>query len=375
VPGDGSTDRKEPPVIDDHGHPIALEGGPLDVSALTLDLTPDERNQRRAQLGPSRVFHELLTTKLAVRLGCDPDELASARADASKDWPAYVRDLFADAGITGVVMDVAYPPDSFDRLETFEAITGCSIHPLFRIDYLVDGLIDQGATAREIVDAVTGAQGEASSKGHVGCKTIIAYRTGLAVDPTVSEREADASLAETEVPVRRRGKPLRDLVLTRALEAAADLDMPFQIHTGFGDSDIRLAESNPLLLEELLRSPAGSAGRIDLIHGGFPWHEEIAFLAATKPNVWVDVSLFDIFSPATLADRLLRLVDVAPVRRLLMGTDGFHEPELYWFGAKVLGEAWAIVRGRLRDAGARDSWLDDAERRMFEGNAGELYGI
>ncbi len=363
-------------MIDDHGHPFALEGGPLDLSALTLDVNPDEGgDERRARLGPSRLWQELLTTRLAARLGCEPGEVPAARAEASKDWASYVRGLFADAGITGLVMDVAYPPDAFDSLETFQDLTGCGVHPIFRTDPLVDRLIGEGAGAAEIVDGVTSAMADAASRGHVGFKTIMAYRTGLAVDPTASERDAEESLRDRNVPVRRRGKALRDLMITRALATSADLRLPFQIHTGFGDSEIRLAESNPLLLEEVLRSPEGSAGRVDLIHGGFPWHEEVAFLAATKPNVWVDVSLFDIFSPATVGDRLVRMVDLAPVHRLLMGTDGFHEPELYWFAVTVLRDAWTGVRTRLREAGARDGWLDDAETRMFEGNARELYGI
>jgi hypothetical protein len=363
-------------VIDDHGHPFALEGGRLDLAALALDVNPDEGgDERRARLGPARLWQELLTARLAARLGCAPGDVPAARAEASKDWAPYVRRLFADAGITGLVMDVAYPPDAFDRLETFQDLTGCSVHPLFRTDPLVDRMIGEGAGAAEIVEGVTSAMADAASRGHIGFKTIMAYRTGLSVDPTVSERDAEESLRDRDGPVRRRGKALRDLVITRALATAAELRLPFQIHTGFGDSEIRLAESNPLLLEELLRSPEGSAGRIDLIHGGFPWHEEVAFFAATKANVWVDVSLFNIFSPATVADRLLRLVDLAPVRRLLMGTDGFHEPELYWFAATVLWDAWTVVRGRLREAGAGDAWLDDAEERMFEGNARELYGI
>ena len=363
-------------MIDDHGHPFALEGGPLDLSALTLDLNTDEgADERRGRLGPSRLWQELLTGRLAARLGCDPSDLSDARAEASKEWGPYVRDLFQDVGITALVMDVAYPPDAFDSLEAFQDLSGCAVHPIFRTDPLVDRLIGDGAGTSEIVDAVTSAMSDAASRGHVGFKTIMAYRTGLAVDPAVSERDADESLRDRDVPVRRRGKALRDLVITRALATAADLGLPFQFHTGFGDSEIRLAESNPLLLEELLRSPEGSAGRIDLIHGGFPWHEEVAFLAATKPNVWVDVSLFNIFSPATVADRLLRLVDLAPVHRVLMGTDGFHEPELYWFAGRVLMDAWTIASARLRESGVRKAWVDDSEERMFEGNARELYGI
>ena len=34
---------------------------------------------------------------------------------------------------------------------------------------------------------------DAASRGHVGFKTIMAYRTGLAIDPTVSERDAEES--------------------------------------------------------------------------------------------------------------------------------------------------------------------------------------
>jgi uncharacterized protein len=147
------------------------------------------------------------------------------------------------------------------------------------------------------------------------------------------------------------------------------------VHTGLGDSELRLAESNPLLLEDLLRTPEGAAATVVLIHGSFPWHDELAYLAATKANVWADVSLFNIFSPATVADRLMRLVDLAPAGRLLMGTDGHGAPETFWFAALVLGEAWQRVRTTLSGVGATAAWIDRTERMIFEENAGGLYGF
>ena len=91
--------------------------------------------------------------------------------------------------------------------------------------------------------------------------------------------------------------------------------------------------------------------------------------------MWGDLSLHNLYSPVTTADRLLRLVDLAPGAKLLMGTDGYHEPELFWFAATVLHEAWGEVRTRLAGAGARAGSLDRMGSMMFEDNARELYGL
>jgi len=59
---------------------------------------------------------------------------------------------------------------------------------------------------------------DAPQSGYFGFKTIIAYRTGLAVDPGATLDQASVSLrAGTDEPVRRRAKALRDLVLRWAL--------------------------------------------------------------------------------------------------------------------------------------------------------------
>jgi predicted TIM-barrel fold metal-dependent hydrolase len=362
-------------MIDDHAHPFALRGGLLDLTALSLDISSDpEAEERRRNLGSGRLFQELLTTRLAGYLACDPEDVPQAREEASADWASYVAGLFRDAGIEGIVMDPAWPPEAAENVDRYAALAGCPVHPILRLEPLVDRLIGEGASPSEIVDAVQAAMDDVAARGWVGFKTILAYRTGLAVDPSATSADAEAAL-RSEAPVRRRGKACRDLVLRKALGTAADLRLPFQIHTGIGDSEIRLAESNPLLLEELLRSREGSAGPIVLIHGSYPWTEELAYLAATKSNVWADLSLCNIFSPMTTAGSLLRLMDLAPTTRILMATDGFEEPEVYWFAAGILREAWQQVRSTLTAAGARPGWLDDAERRIFGENARALYGL
>ena len=329
---------------------------------------------RTSTLGPSRLVQELLTVRLARRLGCDPREVVEARAEAAADWPGYVSALFQNASISGVILDTGLGGEPAGTIERCAELSGASMHPIHRIDPTVDRLIGQGATASEILGAVEAEMRAAAAAGAVGFKTIIAYRTGLAVDPSADPARADASLLDGG-PVRRRGKACRDLVLRTALGIAAELGTPFQFHTGLGDSDLRLAESNPLLLEELLRTEEGATATIVLIHGSYPWHEELAYLAATKPNVHADLSLSNIFAPLTVADRLTRILELAPAAKVLLGTDGHGEPESFWFAATLLHEAWQEVRARLSEAGARDPWLDDVEERIFGGNARVLYRL
>ncbi|MGH3318926.1 MAG: amidohydrolase family protein [Streptosporangiaceae bacterium] len=367
-------------MIDDHVHPFPLRATPFDPATITLDVSDDSgADERRHALAPGRLSIELLTVRLSRLLGCSPEEVAGVRdAAAAAEWRAYVRLLFDDAEIAGMVMDAAWRPDEaqpiVESVAEYAGLAGRPVWEMVRIDPLVDGLIEAGATAPEILDAVERLVTDAAVRGAVALKTVLAYRTGLAVDPSADISTAGRSL-DPALPVRRRGKALRDLVLRRTLGQAAEFGLPLQVHTGFGDSDIRLAEANPLHLEEVLRTPEGRAASVVLIHGSFPWHEEVAYLASVQPRVWVEASEFNLFAPLTTADRLLRILDVAPRDRVLLGSDGHGAPETHWFGCRVLLDAWPTVAERLAAAGARATWVEETRRLVFEDNARALYRL
>lgn len=363
-------------MIDDHVHPFPLEFRPLQLEHLTLDLHRDEAAvDRRRSLAPGRLVLHLLQARLADLLGSELGDAVSARdARARADWPAWVRHLFDDAGVSGMILDEATAAGEGIGASGYADLAARPVWSMARIDPLVDQLIGSGAAATEILDSVETLMAEAAAAGCVAFKTILAYRTGLAVDPTVDVTAAQRSL-DSDLPTRRRGKALRDLVLRTALGRAADLGKPVQVHTGFGDSDLRLAESDPTLLEELLRTPEGTAATVVLIHGSFPWHSAAAYLAASKPNVWVELSLSNLFAPAGTADRLIGMLDVAPRGRILLGSDGHGDPETHWFAARVLHEAWRDVAQRLAAAGAHSGWIEDTRDALFEANARSLYAL
>ena len=365
-------------MIDDHVHPFPLEYAPLEPHAITLDVNTDaDADRRRRTLAPGRLYLHLLQAKLADLLGVDLPEALEARNErAAGDWAGWLRRLFDDAGVDGMIMDEAGPPATPTDPSGYASAAGRPVWWMARLDPIVDQLLSRDASASEIVAAVEDAMQAAAEAGCVAYKTILAYRTGLAVDPAVSLDRAQRELAaERERPVRRRGKALRDLVLRRALARACDLDRPVQIHTGFGDSELRLAESAPDLLEELLRTPEGSAARVVLIHGSFPWTEAAAYLASSKPNVWMELSLSNLFAPVGTAHRLIRMLDIAPRDRLLLGSDGHGVPETHWFGCRTLAGAWKKAAATLIDAGARPDWVQASREALFDANARAVYSL
>lgn len=362
-------------MIDDHAHPFPLSAAALDPGGVTLDVgRGPAADARRRELGPGRLAAEMLQVRLARHLGCAVEDLAVARAAAAQDWPGYVAGLFADVGLSGMLLDpgaAQFPQKGGVR--PYADLSGVPMWELVRIEPLVDRLMDEGAGAGELLAAVDALLEDAKARGAVGAKTVLAYRTGLAVDPDANLAAADRSL-QSRLPVRQRGKALRDLLFRHLLGRCADLGLPLQVHTGFGDSELRLAGADPVLLDEVLRTPEGEAAQVVLIHGGFPWHEQVAYLAAVRPGVWVDLSLSNLVSPATTADRLLRLLDLAPTGRLLVGSDGHGVPDAHWFALTVLRDAWSVVRERL-GAVARSSWLDETEHDVLVGNAQRLYSL
>lgn len=360
----------EVPLLDDHAHPFPRGADVLDLSALSLSVEASAAPRRR-HAAPSRLMLERLRCELAALLGCAPAEVEAARAQAAANWPDWVQQLFRDAGIGGMLLDGGTAPVPADDLPEYEKLAGVPMGALLRLETVIDPLLEQGADPPAVVAAVADFVSSGAANGAAGLKTVLAYRTGLSVDPAVTQAAAYRSI-DASVPVRRRAKPLRDYILRQTFAQCADLDLPIQIHTGFGDSEIRLADAHPVLLDDVLRTPEGAAAKVVLIHAGYPWHEQLAYLTLVRENLWAELSLVNLFSPVTTADRLLRLLDLAPADRIVFGTDGHGAPETHWFAAKTLRAAWAEVRARLSGQ-ARNSWLADAERLLFHDNAVQLY--
>jgi predicted TIM-barrel fold metal-dependent hydrolase len=135
-----------------------------------------------------------------------------------------------------------------------------------------------------------------------GFKTVICYRTGLDIEPDYEEAaRAVGHPFERYVKscIRRRTyrierKPLNDYLVLRTLEILSEevphsdsLAKPLQFHTGLGDNDISLLESNPAHLQQIIE--AYPSVPFVLLHSAYPFTQEAGYLATVYRHVYLDL--------------------------------------------------------------------------------------
>ena len=340
-----------------------------------------ERSRRRlTAMDREQPYSNLMVRWLSEFLHCKPnfDAIATARSGRADDFDEYVRELFENVHLRGLVMDGAYPPLSDSDLKHFPA----KVVKIFRLEPLISECLAEYETFEEFCRAFESAIRRAvNDEGYVGLKTIIAYRTGLRIG-RVEEKDAKADFNAAKdgraekVWFGPKVKQLRDFLTIRALELSIDLDVPVQIHTGVGDYQILLDQCDPGLLYTLLTDDKLRHATVTLVHSGFPNNLTAAYMASVLPNVFLDFSLTIPFLNPVSHQRLLEILEVAPSSKVMYGSDGFGVPEVFWFsaklGKKLLERCFAqFLAEKVFD---ENELLEQAEMILHR-NASELYNV
>jgi predicted TIM-barrel fold metal-dependent hydrolase len=297
---------------------------------------------------------------------------------AERNFRQYVKDLFSDVGIRGLVMDGGYPPLTDEDVKEFPA----TVAKIFRLDTFLKELLASHKDFEELCVAYeSGIREAVKNGGYVGLKSIIAYRTGLKIQ-RVERTDAQEDFQQVKSGRAERAwfgpkvKRLRDFLFVRGLELSIELGVPMQIHTGVGDYDIVLDQCDPALLYDLLKDDKLRHATVVLVHSGYPNNPNVAYMASVLPNVFLDFSLTIPFLNPTSHCRLMEILQVAPNSKIMYGSDAFNLPELIWLGAKVGRSALS----KCLAASVRDGLFSEdeagriAKRILFE-NANELYRL
>ncbi|MGG2091672.1 amidohydrolase family protein [Bacillus sp. S13(2024)] len=347
-------------AIDVHAHPFVANQEPYTVEEfvrkLSLSVIPTRATnnymQNKNQPFPGiNMWVQILIQRLAKYFSCEPNlvEVVNNRNKYAGDFRRYTRNLFQDAKITGVVTDFGYPMPMLNKDE-FADLCGSKIWEIHRIEPVMVHLCKECDRFEEFSERYRLDLRQALQKSDViGLKSIIAYRSGLEISE-MNEQMARDQYGEFQMNDRAEVKAFRDYCLHIAMEECTTADKVMHIHTGIGDGEVVLPKASPSFLINMLRDKKYIDTKVHLVHGGYPWVEEAAFIVSILPNVYMDISLQNPFAGHGVERILSQVFEFAPFDKVMYGSDAFTVPEMNWFGVHLFKECFENVLNNWVDS-------------------------
>src|SRR5512133_1163724 len=180
------------PILDHHCHAFIRRAAPYSALEFQGFFSEGGDSGIVAQHTPNSVFFRWAIKEIAQFLGCDPTTDAVLAARAAMSLNELGAHMLSDANIPILLID--YGLAGTDRMSVAEMKTSlpiCRIEPILRLETMAQELILQHETFDQVVAAFVATVEGARGTGHVGLKSIIAYRTGLAIRETSKSEAAE----------------------------------------------------------------------------------------------------------------------------------------------------------------------------------------
>jgi uncharacterized protein len=359
---------RDVPGLLGYRHFLAALAALLDVDA---EAAPAEGGEQAGAGSPVSAGEELERLVVARR-----DQLAGA------DPAGYLRLLLDHAGIAALLVDTGAAGDRLLRAPELERAADRPVHEIVRLEALAEELLGQGTpTARSLARFLGGFEervGTALERGAVALKSIAAARGGLWLFTETSQadrRRAFSGLDKAAQAARFDDPVLLPFLVRRAAELAAARQVPLQFHTGLGDEDVYLPHADPALLWPMLRDPRTEDCPVVLL-GCYPYVGAAASLAATYPQVHMDLAPAVLLAEPIAARQVSEALGLCPPGKLLAGSGGHSYPESHWWGATVWRRALArVLRAEIEAGGLDEPAARDTARRVLATNATRLYRL
>ncbi|OTB10682.1 hypothetical protein K445DRAFT_69763 [Daldinia sp. EC12] len=367
------------PLIDNHAHPLLT---PESVSNHPFLSIATEATGDALQDSKKSLSHIRTVKHLAGVLGCEQTwEAVEAAVEHKRleSRDAWIKRCFE--GIETILIDDGL--DVEGQAETYSwhsQYTKSECKRIVRIetvaaDVIVRKLIERdGANSsslneNRIFETFVNFLWEALvslayDRNVVAFKSIVCYRYGLDILPLESAKGSEVRRELADIvykgvtvtpgsPIsgfslqKRIAHPLLNSLIVRlAADAARGTGKPIQFHTGLGDNDITLTKSSPSHLQNFIRENPDL--KIVLLHAGYPWTRETAYLAAMYPNVYADIGeVFPCISRQGQECVLREMLEVCPWSKILCSTDGHGFPEMYLTATTQLRSVLRTVLGEL----------------------------
>lgn len=209
-------------------------------------------------------------------------------------------------------------------------------------------------------------------KVHHGCcalKSGLAYGRDLHFLPQDRDHIARLFRMDKALLTEKDRHDFSDYVMYELCRIAADLNLPFQHHTGLAALD----RTNAMQLKELIGQNPDT--KFVLFHGGYPWMEDIYALIHNFTNTYADLCWLPVISTSAAERMILELLEVGQTHRIHWGLDTWISEESY---GEVLAIEHALSSVLATQVEKGFYTYEDAAliaRRILRENAKELYVI
>jgi hypothetical protein len=370
------------PAIDVHAHPFPAASRELSAQQLRDAISVSLRGPTRS-VNETMLLARLMVHELSRLLECEPTFeaiIAARNAAARDDYSGYIARLFGDANIEMLLVDHGFPANPELPFEPFAALLPWRPIQGYRIErFFPSDSFHGDATPRPFQEMLTNFEERLDAAVRdEDCrffKSVMAYRTGLAIKPVELEVARDA-WAHHRSYGDASEKVIRDYLFAFTAAKARQHELPFQLHTGHTSHVNIWPNTNPILLTPILNSGALDGARLVLVHGGYPYCTEGGYLTSVYPEVYLDLSLMIPWASAGVARRIHQTLESAPTGKVMYGSDGIICPEMHWI-ASILGHrALGTVLDDLIHAGFLTATeAERAAQDVLHRNARHVYRI
>ena len=362
------------PVIDNHAHNILTEDNAYGGAAYPFEgITSEAQGHALSDHVHSSLAHMRGIRQLAEFFQCPPtlQDVKAARNEwVRRDYAGLIKRCFE--GTHAIMMDDGLQPHLIHPFKWHRQFVP-TVSRIARIEEVAAELLEQLVIAAGFLKVGLDADWDitqtesflvrfntvfrnqirtlANDPDVRGFKSVVCYRTGL--DITLESRKnfrphqsltGSALLtsfhdfvqnAVRHSDYRIAKKEVNDYLVVAVcdvLDKMVDTDgenLPFQFHTGLGDTDIDLVKSNPAYMQPLIEA----FPNVDfvILHSSYPFTREAGYLAANYVNAWLDIGeVFPMLSREGEESVLRQALELTPSSKILWSTDGCFYPEIYY---------------------------------------------
>jgi predicted TIM-barrel fold metal-dependent hydrolase len=350
------------PIIDHHAHNLLL---PNEVKTRPLLSITTEAEGEALSFTTSTTSHIRAVKQLSEILGCADtwDSVQAVIAEKRNDPDdAWAQRCFE--GIETALIDDGLNEKTVHPYSWHSQFTRSKCKRIVRIEKVAETILKKHLAEKTPSESrpssaqtlakwqkafIAAIKNAIHDEEVAGFKSIICYRTGLAVAGAPPNDEI--LIAATERILSRNFTRLEDHDLSplfvhltaRLISESTGHHKPLQFHTGLGDNDITLSLASPSHLQPFIK--AYPKVPIVLLHASYPFTKEAGYLAGTYGNVYLDIGeVFPMVSQDGQENVIRESLELCPSEKLCWSTDGHWFPETYLLAVVQVREAMKQVR-------------------------------